>query len=450
MRREPDRGSRVREEDLGETWPEIPEWASVDELAPDVKRDLRGLSKEGAEFVALHLVAAGTLAEVEPELAWRHARAARSKGGRIAVVRETVGLVAYRAGEWAETIAELRAARRMGGGPGHLAVMADSERALGNPEKAIEMSRSTEAAELDDDGKLELTIVVAGARADLGQIDTALVVLEGSGVLEDDADARLLYAYADLLAAAERTEEALDWFMKAHDADEDDETDAAERIAELAAGADDDDDDDDDGDGDGDDDDDSEQGADDEAHDVGSDNDTADAEGSSDASADSDEGAAEASAHVFVDTDDATGGDGVSEAASDAEELPTDEPDADFAAEGSADTESDSPSADDDDSHSQDSHGEDSNDEDSHGEDSNSDGDDSVDDDSADDDLADDDAADDVLDDDHDGDTPAEAAATDEDSPATTGPTAGAADLPLFSDDPKDPPLFSDDLNEHR
>lgn len=205
----------------------------MDELAPDVRRDLRGLSKEGAEFVAQHLVAAGTLADEQPAEAWVHARAARSKGGRIAVVRETVGLVAYRAAEWAEAISELRAARRMGGGPGHLAVMADCERALGHPEKAIELSRSAEAEQLDEDGKIELTVVVAGARADLGQVETALVVLENSGLQADVADPRLLYAYADLLVAADRRPEALDWFMKAYDADVDDDTDAAERIAEL-------------------------------------------------------------------------------------------------------------------------------------------------------------------------------------------------------------------------
>lgn len=183
--------------------------------------------------MALHLVAASTMADDEPELAWRHARAARSKGGRIAVVRETVGLVAYRAGEWAEAISELRAARRMGGGPGHLAVMADCERALEHPEKAIELSRSAEAELLDPDGAIEMTIVVAGARADLGQLDAALVLLEGAGIRGEDADARLLYAYADLLAGAGRPADALEWFMKAYDADVEDDTDVADRIAEL-------------------------------------------------------------------------------------------------------------------------------------------------------------------------------------------------------------------------
>ncbi|MET3806937.1 tetratricopeptide (TPR) repeat protein [Nakamurella sp. UYEF19] len=203
-----------------------------------MRRDLRGLSKEGAEFVGAHLFMAGMLAEEDPASAWRHARAARSKGGRIAVVRETVGLVAYRAGEWAEAIAELRAARRMSGGPGQLPVMADCERALGHPEKAIEMSRSAEAAELDPSSAAELRIVVAGARADLGQLDAALAHLEAAVRSEvvEPYSARLFYAYADLLLQADRRAEAVDFFMKAAEADADEETDAGDRLTELAGG----------------------------------------------------------------------------------------------------------------------------------------------------------------------------------------------------------------------
>ncbi len=199
-----------------------------------MRRDLRGLSKEGADWVAAHLVAAGALADEEPELAWRHARAARARGGRIGVVRETVGLVAYRAGEWAEAIGELRAARRMGGGPGHLAVMADSERALGHPERAIELSRSTEADDLDPEAATELQIVVAGARADLGQVDAALAQVERLGLDKAEAHPRLAYAYADLLLKAGRREEALGWFIRSANADLEEETDAMERVAELS------------------------------------------------------------------------------------------------------------------------------------------------------------------------------------------------------------------------
>ncbi|WP_395726622.1 hypothetical protein [Nakamurella sp.] len=233
--RVPETGSRRRAEDIGETWPELPDWATPDALDADARRDLRGLSKENAAWVAAHLVAAGTFADEDPETAWSHARAARARGGRIAVVRETVGLVAYRAGEWAEAIGELRAARRMGGGPGHLAVLADCERALGHPEKAIELARSQQAGELDDDGQIELATVVAGARADLGQIDAGLAHLEQFDVEQRSRHPRLAYAYADLLDRAGRQPEALTWFIRAANADTDEDTDALERVESLAA-----------------------------------------------------------------------------------------------------------------------------------------------------------------------------------------------------------------------
>lgn len=239
--REKPAGSRVRPEDVDHTWPEIPEWVDIRALGGEVRADLRGLSKQGAEFVAGHLAAAGELAETDPEQAWEHARAARSQGGRVAVVRETVGLVAYRAGRWSDAIAELRAARRMAGGPGQLAVMADSERALGSPERAIELSKSPEAAQLDDEASAELAIVIAGARSDLGQHEAALAALHSAArAVAPAADFahRVYYALAAKLLEEGRAAEAQTWFVRAADADADDETDAAQRAESLANGGD--------------------------------------------------------------------------------------------------------------------------------------------------------------------------------------------------------------------
>ena len=123
----------------------------------------------------------------------------------------------------------------MGGGPGQLAVMADCERALGHPEKAIELSRSAEADALDPESTTELSIVVAGARADLGQVDTAIAQMERVGPEKLESNPRLAYAYADLLLKDGRQQDALSWFIKAADADLEEETDALERIEELGA-----------------------------------------------------------------------------------------------------------------------------------------------------------------------------------------------------------------------
>ena len=205
-------------------------------LDPAARRDLGGLQKDLAEAVARHLVAAGSLVDEDPQAALAHARYARRRASRIAVVREAAGIAAYHAGEWAEALAELRAARRMGGGPGHLAVMADVERAMGRPERAIEVARGPEARELARDTQVELAIVVAGARRDLGELDAAVVGLqipELDPARRDPWSARLFYAYADNLLAAGRESDALQWFVHAMDADADGETDADARVADL-------------------------------------------------------------------------------------------------------------------------------------------------------------------------------------------------------------------------
>jgi tetratricopeptide (TPR) repeat protein len=180
-------------------------------------------------------VAAGVLVDEEPERALEHARYARSRASRVAIVREAAGLTAYHAGEWAEALSELRAVRRMSGNA-HLAVMADCERALGRPERALELA--AEARDVPAETAVELRIVSAGARRDMGQLDAAVVALQGPDLdpkRRDPWSARLFYAYADNLEAAGRTEEAIRWFLNAAEADDDEQTDAAERAIELGA-----------------------------------------------------------------------------------------------------------------------------------------------------------------------------------------------------------------------
>ncbi|AKK03047.1 hypothetical protein CEPID_05930 [Corynebacterium epidermidicanis] len=182
------------------------------------------------------IMVASLLAD-DPKLALQHARAAKDRGGRVSVVRETAGIAAYHAGEWKEALSELRAARRMSGGPGLVAVMADCERALGRPEKAIELAREIDVTELDPETRIELAIVVAGARRDLSQIDAALVELERvmpPKTAGGYSASRIFYVYADLLAEKGRTADAIEWFTLAGRADEDELLDVADRLKELS------------------------------------------------------------------------------------------------------------------------------------------------------------------------------------------------------------------------
>lgn len=154
------------------------------------------------------------------------------------MVREAAGLAAYRAGEYADALSDLRAARRMTGSDIYLPIMADCERGLGRPERALDLVRSPEVGRLDRASAIELAIVESGARRDLGQYEAAVVTLQRLPELRDPRprpwSARLAYAYADALADAGHEEAATDWFGRAMAFDEEGETDAAERYALLS------------------------------------------------------------------------------------------------------------------------------------------------------------------------------------------------------------------------
>jgi tetratricopeptide (TPR) repeat protein len=226
-----DGGGRRRDE------PALPPDIDPRRLSPEIRRELTTLDRVNAEMVAKHLVAAGELLDDDPEAALAHARAARARSGRIAAVREAVGIAAYHCGDWAQALAELRAARRMGSKSVLLPLIADCERGVGRPERAIELARSPEAAQLAGDDADEMRIVAAGARSDLGQLDQALATLSTPPIdpaRTGQTAARLCYAYADTLLALGREEEAVQWFLRAAAADVDGVTDAEDRVAGLA------------------------------------------------------------------------------------------------------------------------------------------------------------------------------------------------------------------------
>ncbi|HUX71927.1 MAG TPA: hypothetical protein VMV41_15520, partial [Cellulomonadaceae bacterium] len=180
------------------------------DLDRSVRARLRTLTKENAEIVGLHLVMAGRLLDTDPERAYEHAQAAAHRGGRVDVVREAAGLAAYRTGRYAEALRELRTVRRLNGSSEHLAIMADCERGLGRPERAVALAGSPEVDELDLESRVELAIVLSGARLDLGEAEAAIAALSGPGVLEASGvqAARVAQARAVALEAAGRSIEA--------------------------------------------------------------------------------------------------------------------------------------------------------------------------------------------------------------------------------------------------
>lgn len=217
--------------------PRIAEGVTGKELDRSVHQQLRTLSKENAEGVAQHLVMVAALLEADDLVgAEAHAETAVRRAGRVPAAREALGLVAYRQGEWARALSEFRTARRLSGSSHMLPLMVDCERGLGRPERALELATSPEARTLSLEERIELAIVVSGIRRDLGQPEAAVLALQIpqlKSTARKPWSPRLAYAYADALLATGDEKGARDWFARAADLDDEGETDASDRLAEL-------------------------------------------------------------------------------------------------------------------------------------------------------------------------------------------------------------------------
>ncbi|MEU8871745.1 hypothetical protein AB0D24_11325 [Streptomyces javensis] len=201
-----------------------------------MRQELMSLPKTLAEDVARNLVMVAKLLDDEPERAYQYSRVALRLASRVAAVREAAGFASYAVGKYAEALAEFRAARRMTGNSELWPVMADCERGMGRPERALAMAGEPEVQKLDRAGQVEMRMVAAGARRDMGQADAAVVTLQSPELASNSIQpwtARLRYAYADALLAVGREDEAREWFAKALEADQSGSTDASDRLAEL-------------------------------------------------------------------------------------------------------------------------------------------------------------------------------------------------------------------------
>ena len=211
--------------------PDIPEDITGEELDKSVRAELLSLSAENAKVVARHLACINLYMDVDPELAHKHGVAAAHHAGRLAVVRESAGYAAYRAGHYEIALKELRAAHRISGDVSMWPVLADCERGLGKPLKALALAGSPEVSRLAKAEEIEMRIVASGARRDLGEFDAAVITLtcKELKVANEPWSVRLHYAYADALASSGRMDEARQWFRSCAEIDEDESTDAFER-----------------------------------------------------------------------------------------------------------------------------------------------------------------------------------------------------------------------------
>ncbi len=158
--------------------PVLPESVRAADLDKAARGELRTLSKENADAVARHLVMASRLISDEPAEAHRHALAAGRRAGRVAVVRESVAITAYAVGDFGLALRELRTFRRISGSDDQIALMVDSERGVGRPDRALELGRSVDRAGLPIEARVGLAIAMSGARLDQDDAQGALDELE--------------------------------------------------------------------------------------------------------------------------------------------------------------------------------------------------------------------------------------------------------------------------------
>jgi hypothetical protein len=174
----PEWQTRVHRVKNDEKSPLIPSQVTPDDIDISVRVQLKTLTAENAEMVARHLAMVSLLIDDDPALAHKHALAASRRAGRLAIVHETLGLTAYASGEFALAIRELLTHRRLSGSNDQLPLIVDSERGLGRPERALEAVVGIDRSELDTGVRINLAIVLSGARLDLGQAKLAVQELE--------------------------------------------------------------------------------------------------------------------------------------------------------------------------------------------------------------------------------------------------------------------------------
>ena len=199
--------------------------------------ELRATARPGKGDILVKVfadaVAAFTAGDIEEAI--RLGEQSKHIALRSVPAREFLGLAYYQAGKWQEAARELAAFRRMSGSNEQNPVIADCYRALGKPEKAIEICDEMDPRKVEPAAFYEGAIVAAGALADTGRVDEAIERLRRLELKPNEAEAhhiRVWYVLGDLLERQGRFTQAREWFEAVEAADPD-ATDASGRVARL-------------------------------------------------------------------------------------------------------------------------------------------------------------------------------------------------------------------------
>ena len=210
-------------------------------LTDEIVRELRATARPGKGEILVKVFgeSAGAFAEGDYGTAIRLGEQSKHMALRAASVRELLGIAYYRAGRWQEAARELSAFRRISGSPEQNPVLADCYRALGKPDRAVELCDEIDSKAVEPAVYYEGQIVAAGALADSGSVDEGIARLEALNLRPDVAEQhhlRTWYVLGDLLERRGRFTQAREWFEAVASADPE-LTDAPERAERLRSGS---------------------------------------------------------------------------------------------------------------------------------------------------------------------------------------------------------------------
>ncbi len=187
------------------------------ELLVEISREIDQVAHFGsARKVKDLIIAAGDAVEAgDHERAVTALLEAKTKAPRSVHVREMLGLAYHQLGRWREAARELAAYRRLSDRRDRDPEFADCERALGRPEKAVEILSDITAQDIAEEVLIEGLVVAAGALLDLDRPDDAVRTLERGPLKPPNVGPhhlRLFYALADALERAGRRSDARGWW----------------------------------------------------------------------------------------------------------------------------------------------------------------------------------------------------------------------------------------------
>jgi len=209
-------------------------------LTDEIVRELRATARPGKGEILVKVFgeSAGAFAAGDYATAIRLGEQSKHMALRAASVRELLGLAYYRAGQWQEAVRDLSAFRRISGSTEQNPVLADCYRAVGKPERAIELCDEIDRRAVEPAVFYEGQIVAAGALADSGRQDDAIARLERLELRPEVAEQhhlRAWYVLGDLLERRGRFTQAREWFEGVASVDPE-LTDAPERVERLRSG----------------------------------------------------------------------------------------------------------------------------------------------------------------------------------------------------------------------